>query len=99
MHSNMTIFEQLNPTHFWDVNISVLGPHAAKRLIIERVFTRGELNEIKSVLEYYGEEQVLQTLYTLPFLEPKNLNFISKFFNKPRKEFRCYHRKQSKPQH
>lgn len=90
--------EQLNPIYFWDVDWSRLDPQTGRRLIIERIFTRGQLHEMKLAVSYYGKYQVLTTLKDLPYLDPKTLNFVAKLFHKPLKEFRCYQRKQSGPQ-
>jgi hypothetical protein len=99
MNSGCTFIPKLNPRYFWDVDLSVLDEKKSSRLIIERVFSLGEVDEINLVIRYYGEKKVLEVLSDLSYIDPKTLNFISKFFNKPIKKFRCHVRKQSKPQH
>jgi hypothetical protein len=99
MNSSSTFIQKLNPLYFWDINLSGLDESKSYRLIIERVFSLGEVDEINLVIRFYGEKKVLEVLSDLSYLDPKTLNFISKFFNKPIKEFRCHVRKQSKPQH
>ena len=39
---------------FWDVNINNLDMNLHKRLIIERVFSLGNLKEFRTIMEYYG---------------------------------------------
>ena len=87
--------KQLNPVYFWDVDYSRLDPIRSKRLIIERVFTFGTLKEISLITEFYGKKKVIETLCSLNYLEPKNLNFISFLFHIPKKDFKCYQRKRS----
>lgn len=99
MPNHLNISKDLNHNYFWDVEISTLHPEKSKRLIIERVFSLGTLNEIKKILNYYGEEQVITTLKNLNYLDPKTLNFVAKLFNIPLNEFKCYTRKSSSPQH
>lgn len=87
-----------NSTLFWDVDISGLDMEKSNRLIIERVFSLGTMEEVKAVLGYYGSDRIINTLANLNYLDPKTLNFVSVLFDKPQNEFRCYLRKQSGPQ-
>ena len=95
----MDLKKYLKPQYFWDVDISDNGNHISKRLIIERVFSYGNLSEIKFLVRYYGKKEVIEELCSLNYLDPKTLNFASKLFNKPKKSFRCYIRKQLMNQH
>jgi hypothetical protein len=99
MNSSSTFKPKLNPRYFWDVDLSGLDENKSSRLIIERVFSLGEIDEMNLIVRFYGEKKVLEVLSNLSYIDPKTLNFISKLFNKPLKEFRCHLRKQSKPQH
>jgi len=99
MNSGNLILSKLNPQYFWDVDLTALDEALSCRLIIERVFSLGDMQEMNQVIHYYGKEKVVEILSNLTYIDPKSLNFISKLFNKPREEFRCYMRKQSKPQH
>jgi hypothetical protein len=90
---------QLNPVYFWDVDYSRLDPVQSKRLIIERIFTLGNMQEIKLVIDFYGKKEVVRTLCSLNYLEPKNLHFISFLFHIPKRNFRCYQPMQSTIQH
>ena len=49
---------KLNPSLFWDINISELSFEDSSDWIIERVFDRGSLDEVISVINYYGKENV-----------------------------------------
>jgi hypothetical protein len=98
MNFHSQLISTLKPQYFWDVNFSGLDDDSASRLIIERVFSLGDLHEMNQVIHFYGEKKVVDVLCNLSYIDPKTLNFIKKLFNKPRKEFRCYKRKQSKSQ-
>lgn len=87
-----------NPALFWDVEISKLDVEKNSRLIIERVFSLGTLDEMKTVIKHYGKERVIDTLANLNYLDPKTLNFASVVFDKPKNQFRCYLKRQSGPQ-
>jgi hypothetical protein len=95
----MELSNYLKPQYFWDVDISGNGKHISRRLIIERIFSLGNLKEIKVITDYYGKRKTLEELCNINYLDPKTLNFISKIFNKPKKSFKCYTRKQLMIQH
>ncbi len=75
------------------------GKPVSERLVVERIFNFGTLSEIAMVIRYYGREEVERILLNLNFLDPKTLNFVSKFFNRPKRDFKCYTRKQLTVQH
>jgi len=93
------ILAGLNPHYFWDVDLSGLNENSASRLIIERIFSLGDIHEINHVINFYGKKKVLEVLCHLTYIDPKTFNFITKLFNKPGEEFRCYQRMQSKPRY
>ncbi|MFH1121950.1 MAG: hypothetical protein V1775_19185 [Bacteroidota bacterium] len=99
MKADNTIISGLNPQYFWDVDFSMLDESSSSRLIIERVFTMGEVQEMNRLIRFYGREKVVAVLSNINYIDQKTLNFISKLFNKPLSEFKCYKLKQSKPQH
>lgn len=97
MKHQKTLVEKLDDRYFWDVELSNIDAKSSKRFIIERVFSLGSIADMKMVIMHYGREQVIGILTKLNYLDPKTLNFVSKLFNKPLSEFRCYLRKQSLP--
>jgi len=84
---------------FWDIDLNNLDEHKNRRLIIERIFNLGNLQEIKQAIDYYGKKNVINTLCNLNYLDPKTLNFLSVIFNISKSKFKCYIRKQSIIQH
>ena len=99
MKRQLNICKDLKPEYFWDVSIDAIDVSASKRLIIERVFSYGNLEEIKKIIDFYGEEIIINTLTGLNYLDRKTLNFVSKLFNIPPNSFKCSKRKQSHCQH
>jgi len=91
----LEISDLYRPTLFWDIDSSTLDAEKSSRLIIERVFSLGTLDEIKTVREYYGKDRIVNTLTNLNYLDPKTLNFVSVLFDKPINEFQCYAKRQS----
>jgi len=98
MNQDKSILSEINPHYFWDIDLLTLDLNSSARLIVERVFSLGEVHEMNSLISYYGREKVIDVLSNLSYLDPKTLNFVSRLFNKPLKSFKCYRLKQSKPQ-
>lgn len=96
MNQKLPFIGQLKPQYFWDVEISRLDDAKNKRLIIERIVTLGSLEEIKAIIAHYGRSEVVQVVQKL-ILDPKTLNFLSKYFDIPKTSFQCYTTKRSTP--
>ncbi|MEA1887796.1 MAG: hypothetical protein U9N72_11360 [Bacteroidota bacterium] len=99
MKKRFNILDELKKNYFWDVDLKKLDPERFKRLIIERVFKLGEASEIMMIINYYGEDVIIDVLKNLNYIDHKTLNFASKFFNLPLQSFKCYKRKQLIPQY
>lgn len=99
MKTSSELLKNLDKRYFWDIDVALLDPEKSKQIIIERVFSLGDIDEINTVITYYGEDVTLNVLRNLNYLDPKTLNLVSKLFNEPREKFRCHKRKLSIPQH
>jgi len=95
----MNIIKQLNPRLFWDTNPDNLDPEKSHRLIIERVFSLGSMDEINLLLRHYGRDVITKDITRVNYLDPKSLNFAAKLLDIPRSSFKCYKRRQSQIQH
>jgi hypothetical protein len=89
-----SLTDQLNKAYFWDTDISQLDAWSSKRLIIERIISFGNLQEIRLIKEFYGVDVIKSTLCDLNYMDPKTLNFTSILFHIPKIKFKCYTRKQ-----
>jgi len=81
---------ELDKKYFWDIDFRALDPEKHKRFIIGRMLERGNWPEFKSILEYYGQEQVKNILLNLRYMDKKSLRFCSFYFRIPKEDFRCY---------
>jgi hypothetical protein len=99
MNKKTSLINKLNDHYFWDTDTSKIDVEASKRLIIQRVFSLGSLEDMRTVIAYYGEDIITEELARLNYLDPKTLNFVSILFDKPKEEFRCYTSKSSAQQH
>ena len=77
MNPQNLIISGLNPRYFWDVDLSALKYASATRLIIERIFFLGDMKEMNQVINFYGEQKVIEALCNLAYIDPKTLNLIS----------------------
>ena len=84
---------------FWDIDLGNFDDNKNKRLIIERVFTMGDLSDIKEVIQFYGLETVKQEIIKAGYLDNKTLSWVSNFLNIPKATFKCFIKKQSKQIH
>ena len=88
-------FDKLQKHLFWDLNTKTLDPNKNTTIIIERVFNRGDIDDIKYILEYFGKETIKKEIVKAGFLDKKTLNWASLFFRIPKTNFRCYTKIQS----
>ena len=82
---------------FWDVDFDNIDYDKKWKTVIERVFDRGDINDIRQVRRYYGDEKVMEALTTAKYLFDETINFCSAIFEIPKEKFWCYILKQSNP--
>jgi hypothetical protein len=87
-----------NKRIFWDVNFDQLDYDAKANFVIERVFERGDVEDICQCRRYYGDEKVTETLLNAKYLPLHTIHFASAVINKPIEEFRCYKLRQLNPE-
>jgi len=90
---------QLSKHIFWDVNTKSIDFVQHARFVIERVITHGNLADWRLIKTHYGLEFIQKEVLQIRSLDKKNLNFLSKLFNIPKREFRCYKQIQSTKTH
>ena len=83
-------FRNLSQYLFWDYNTSLLDPNIDKKLILERVFTRGTENDEKEVFSYYGKEIIKNTILDIKYFDKRTLNYLSLILGIPKENFKCY---------
>ena len=81
---------QLSKTLFWDTDITKIDYEKNARHIIERVLMRGMLSDWFTIKDYYGIERIKSEIIKIRYLDKVTLNFCSKYFKIPKKQFKCY---------
>lgn len=82
---------------FWDVNFESIDYDAKAMFVIERVFERGDVDDIRQCRRYCGDEKVAEVLLNAKYLPERRLHLAAAIVDKPYTEFRCYILKQSNP--
>jgi hypothetical protein len=93
--------EKLKPVFnrriFWDIDFDKLDYELKYKFVIERVFERGDVEDIRQCRRYYGDEKVKAALTQAKWLAETTLNFVSVLFDIPLEQFRCYTLRQLTP--
>ncbi len=82
---------------FWDVDFKNIDYDAKSRFVIERVFERGDVQDIRNCRRYYGDEKITEVLLNAKFLPQVAMYLASAVINRPINEFRCYTLRQLNP--
>jgi len=75
---------------FWDVDYDRLDFDQRASFVIERVFERGDVEDIRNCRRYYGDEKVSEALLRAKFLPEHRMYLASAVIDKPLENFRCY---------
>ncbi len=82
---------------FWDVDFENLDYDKKARFVIERVFERGDVPDIRNCRRYYGDEKVTEVLLNAKFLPETRMYLAAAVIDRPLEDFRCYKLRQSNP--
>jgi len=66
---------------FWDTDIDKIDWQRHKNYVINRVFERGNEEQINEIISFYGKELVKEVLPTLPYYLPTFPENAKKFLN------------------
>jgi hypothetical protein len=88
-----------NKRIFWDVNFEALDYDKKSSFIIERVFERGDVDDIRQCRRYYGDEVLCNALTKAKWLSLATVYLACALFNNELTDYRCYNTAQSNPTH
>ena len=83
---------------FWDVDFDNIDYDAKANFVIERVFERGDVDDIRNCRRYYGDEKVTDVLLKAKYLPERRIHLAAAVTGRELKEFRCYILRQSNPE-
>ena len=73
----------------WDVDPDRFNEVANRRLIIERVFCYGTIDELTAIFSFYGKDTIKKEIKEAGSLDKKTLEFASTILNIPKDHFKC----------
>jgi len=74
---------------FWDTNTNKLDYESRVSFILERVFTMGMQEDEWEVIRFYGKDRIRKEVVKCKSLDKKTLNYLSVFYEIPKKDFKC----------
>ena len=86
---------KLNPKLLWEHDLNDFDYHKMRSLVVERVIERGWPEDWYFILNRYGVENIREVIKQLPFLNRKDLTFVSHQFDIPLSSIKCYEKKRS----
>ena len=86
-----------NKRIFWDVVFEKINYDTKANFVIERVFERGDVEDIRNCRRYYGDDKVREALLNAKFLPETRMYLASAVIDRPITDFRCYTLRQSNP--
>ncbi len=89
----------LPSTFFWDIDLNNFDNQRNRRLIIERVFTLGDLDDLKVIIRFYGIDIIKKEIVKAGNLDKKTLAWASIYLDIPKTHFKCYTKRQSEKTH
>ncbi len=83
----------------WDYNLNTFNYSSGKRIVVERVVQRGNMDDWLTIFNLYGVDAVREEIKKIPYLNAKDLNFVHKIFEIPLDELKCYTEKPFRNRH
>ncbi len=88
-----------NKRIFWDVDFEKIDYDKKAGFVIERVFERGDVEDIRNCRRYYGDEKVATILSNAKWLSLATICLASALFNNELTDYKCYNTAQLNPTH
>lgn len=90
---------KINPTLLWEYDLADFDYQQIRNIVVQRVIERGWPSDWWAALNMYGEKGMKEAIKSIPYLNDRDMNFVSKVFEIPLSKMKCYARKQSQPIH
>lgn len=86
-----------NKRIFWDVDFEKIDYNKKYKFVIERVFERGDVPDIRNCRRYYGDEVIREVILNTMFLPQHRMGLAACVIDANIKELRCYKLRQLNP--
>ena len=84
---------------FWDIDVDKLNYETSADFIIERIFERGDVDDIRQCRRYYGDERIREALTNAKWLSLETIYLAVAILNNELTDYKCYITAQSNLQH
>jgi len=81
---------EINPALLWEYDLSDFDFQQMRNVVVQRVIERGWPNDWYAALNLYGEKGMKEAIESIPYLNDKDMNFVSKAFEIPLSKMKCY---------
>jgi hypothetical protein len=88
---------EINERLLWDANLEEVDAYKNASTIVSRVLSRGDLADIRAVLNFYNVNQIIEACKASVTIGKREVNFIAAYFDIDIKELECSERKLLKP--
>lgn len=75
---------------FWDIGFENLDYDDKVSFIIERVFERGDVEDIRQCRRYYGDERISKVLTNAKWLSLQTIYLACALFENQLTDYKCY---------
>ena len=83
---------------FWDADFDNINYDRYARFVIERVFERGDVEDIRQCRRYYGDEKIEEILTTSKWLSKQTVYLATAILDNELLDYQCYKEAQSNPE-
>ena len=90
---------KLDTSLLWEYDLSHFDYQQMRNVVVQRVVERGWPDDWYAMLNLYGEDGVKSAIKEIAYFNDKDMNFVSKVFEIPFKEMKCYEKKQLRQGH
>lgn len=90
---------QLDRRIFWDVDYDQLDADKRAVFIVERVFERGDVDDVRACRRYYGDERLREILTNAKWLSLRTIYLACALFQNELTDYQCYNTALSNPEH
>ncbi len=88
-----------NKRIFWDVEFDAIDFDKKAAFVIERVFQRGDVDDIRTCRRYYGDGKIETVLTNAKWMPLAAIYLACALFSNELTDYKCYNTAQSNPTH
>lgn len=75
---------------FWDVDFDKIDYLSNFKFVVTRAFERGDVDDIRAVRTFYGDEKVVEALKDAKFLFYHTFSLVKNMYQLNENDFKCY---------